>query len=197
MASLYYTMKSGKKFEDRVFNLISQYTNTIWRNVRIETLLTKQGTTELDILFTYKDCAYIVECKNISSVYGNYWDPTWSFVGASHPGKAEVEYRSMSVLVQNNIHMRSFKDLFYSYFREWPLAASFIVVPNDCEICGSIREAISTLSEFDSYLASVQEGPIPTSINRRVASLFSGDSITAERPDFSFSEKYNKRVKVV
>lgn len=185
MVNFQQTRGSGSKFEDQIVSVIGKYTNSIWRNIRIETLLTASGTTELDILFCYNDIVFIVEAKNVSSIIGDYNFRNWSFVGSRNPQREVKEYSALNTITQNNIHIRSFKDCFYAYFQDWPATVSLIVVPNDCKVSPDISESVYTISQLDKFLATAASwGQQQHTIHRRVASMIANDGTTVERPDF-------------
>ena len=195
MATLQQTMGSGNKFEQELTLVISRYTRHIWRNIRIETLLTANGTTELDILFTFKNIAFIVEAKNVSGIFGDYNSKAWSFVGSKAPLREVKEYTALNVLTQNNIHARSFKDLFYAYFKVWPAVVPVIVVPNSCSVSDEIADAIFTIGQLDFFLADASAWDVDDVLHRRVSSLFYSDGITVLRPDFVTNNSRGIRVK--
>lgn len=184
MVSLKNTMRSGSRFEDELVRMILRYTPTLWRNIRIETLLTQNGTTEMDILFCYRDMVFIIEAKNVSSVFGGYYDSTWSFVGASTPYKESRTYTKLNVITQNNIHARSFKDLFYAYFQTWPVVVPAIVVPNNCKVDADLSPAVFTSEDLELALGHIGRDQAEGTVQRRVASIISGDGVTVMRPDF-------------
>lgn len=197
MANLRQTMRSGHLFEDELVNIIVKYTQAIWRNIRIETLYTQQGTTEIDILFCYKDIAFVVEAKNVSSIIGDYGDKRWSFTGSTSVETEQREYSALNVITQNNIHVRSLKDLFFSFYHVWPVIVPVIVVPNFCKVSPEIAGAVHTLLQFESLLVEASKLDVQSRIQRRLASIIPGDNSVVQRPDFAMDAVRGKRVKVV
>lgn len=196
MATLQQTFGSGSKFEQQIIQTISRYTPHIWHNIRIETLLTAQGTTEIDILFCYKNLIFIVEAKNVSSIFGDYNSRNWSFVGSKAPLKEVREYTRLNTITQNNIHVRSFKDCFFAYFGEWPTVIPVIVVPNDCTVSPDIANAITTVGQLDTLLAEASDWDVHLTMHRRLSSLLYSNNITVLRPDFVTNETKGIRVKM-
>lgn len=195
MATLQQTMTSGFQFEDEITRVVQGYTQSIWRNIRIETLLTANGTTEMDLLFCFKDIVFIVEAKRAASIIGEYGSRNWSFVG-SHASQKEVkEYSALNTITQNNIHARSFKDIFYAYFKEWPVVIPIIVVPNNCVVSHDISGAIYTLAQLDEFLSQVSGWSVDAKVHRKVAALLRGNGITVTRPDFKTNPSTGKRYK--
>ena len=186
-------MASGSQFEDSLVMLIKNYSRHIYRNVKIETLLTSNGLTEIDIMFCYANMVIIVESKNVSEVHGDYNSISWRMVGS----KVEKEYKHLNVIVQNNIHVRSFKDAFYELFGEWPVVAPFIVVPDTCIIDDDIRECIYTVSNFTNILELAKSLNIKNTIHRKVSGLFVPGEQIIKRKNFVYSPSDKKRVKGV
>lgn len=184
MATLQQTRGSGSEFEREITRIISQYTSNFWRNIRVETLLTASGTTEIDILFCYKDIVFIVEAKRVATIIGDYGSKTWSFIGSKSPNKEVREYTALNVITQNNIHVRSFKDMFHAYFKEWIHVMPIIVVPNNCTVSQDISGNVHTVAQLDDFLSEVSKWSVDSKIHRRVASLVTGDNIVIHRPDF-------------
>lgn len=179
-----YTRNSGTLFEDQVTGIIKRYTNACWRNVRVETLLTKKGNTEMDILFCYQNLVFIVEAKNVSSILGEYSSKTWGFVGSRSGSKETRDYTSLNVITQNNIHARSFKDFYYSHYQEWITVVPIITVPNFCQVSEEIASVIYTLAQFDNLLYCMRDWDVPRRVQRKVAALIHQDGEYLRRPDF-------------
>lgn len=196
MATLQQTFGSGTKFEQQLTSVITKYTRHIWRNIRIETLLTQQGTTEIDILFCYKNLLFIVEAKNAGSIFGDYNSRNWSFVGSKAPMREVREYSNLNTLTQNNIHARSFKDCFYAYFGAWPPVVPIIVVPNDCTVSPDIADCIFTVGQLDTFLAEASSWDVESTLHRRVSSMIPGDGATVPRPDFVLNNSTGARIKM-
>ena len=196
MATLQQTMSSGFQFEDEITRIIRPYTNMLWRNIRIETLLTANGTTEIDLLFCFKDIVFIVEAKRVSTIIGEYSARNWSFIGSHAPQREVREYSALNTITQNNIHVRSFKDMFYSYFHEWISVIPIIVVPNTCRVSQDISGAVYTLSQLDEFLSEVRSWNVEAKVHRKVAALITANCITIKRPDFEIHPKTGGRRKV-
>lgn len=195
MTSFKQTRNSGSKFEAELHGLISRYSRAIWRNIRVETLLTQNGLTEIDLLFCFKDLIFVVEAKNVSSIMGDYGERSWSFVGATSPGKETREYSSLNVITQNNIHVRSLKDLYFAYYGSWPAIVPCIVVPNGCRLGHELASTVYTLGRFDQLLSDVSAVSVESKIQRKVAAIIPGDGSVIYRPDFVLDEKSGRRVK--
>lgn len=194
MATLQQTRGSGSKFENELTDVISRYTTKIWRNVRIETLLTASGFTEVDIIFCFKDLVFIIEAKNVSAIIGDYGSRNWVFAGSKAPLREVSEYSALNTITQNNIHVRSFKDMFYAYFDEWPNTVSAILVPNSCKVSPELEDAVYTIGQLDEFLAQMSSYPAEPRVHRRVAGLFTGDGCIVRRPDFK--DTTSGRIKV-
>lgn len=190
---MYQTMGSGLKFESELVNLINQHTDYIWHNIRIQTLLTQSGTTQIDILFVFKGIVFIIEAKNVSAIIGEYGGSNWSFIGSQASGQEVREYSKLNVITQNNIHVRSFKDAFFATFGEWPVVVPAIVVPNNCQISEDISSSVYTMSQLDTFLNSADSWPTKSNIHRRVAGLLANDKLTILRPDFVMTSQGLKK----
>lgn len=184
MALYAQTRKSGTVFEDQVYNVIKDYTRSIWRNLRFETLLTVQGNTEVDILFCYKNLIFVVEAKNVSAIMGEYGAKYWQFIGSKGSSTEVTEYSALNVLTQNNLHVRSFKELYFAMYREWPTVVSLIVVPDACRVTSELAPIIHTLSGFDRLLAGAADWDVECKIQRKVAAMLTGAGRVVLRPDF-------------
>ena len=195
MATLQQTFSSGSKFEEQLTQVILKYTRHIWRNIRVETLLTVNGTTEIDILFCYKNILFVVEAKNVASISGDYDSKNWDFIGSKSTHKDMKEYTSLNTVVQNNIHVRSLKDCFYAYFREWPVVIPLIVVPSTCMVSSDIADSIFTVSQLDGFLVEASDWQAESNLHRRIASILSENGKFIQRPDFVFDAIRGVRVK--
>lgn len=184
MALYAQTRKSGTVFENQVRGVIKNYTRSVWSNLRFETLLTVQGNTEIDILFCYKNLIFVVEAKNVSSISGEYGAKYWQFIGSKGTSTEITEYSALNVLMQNNLHVRSFKELYFSVYKEWPTVVSLIVVPDNCRVTPELAPVIHTLSGFDRLLAGASDWDIECKIQRKVAALVTGAGRVVLRPDF-------------
>lgn len=189
--------QKGAKFEEEISTVVGRYTHALWRNIRIETVLTQQGCTELDLIFCANGVIYVVEAKNVESIVGEYGETYWTLVGSmDHSKYMSSPYSTLNIIVQNSLHVRALKDCFYAYYKEWPTVVPVIVVPNNCKVSVSISESIYTIGQLDLFLAhSSQVNPITSSVVRRLAALIPGDGSTIERPDFEYNESLGCRVK--
>lgn len=181
--TLHQTRPSGTKFEEILYGIISNYTRAVWRNIRVDTLLTKQGNTEIDILFCLKNIVFIVEAKNVSAIMGDYGDNYWSFIGSSSPTKEVREYTALNTFTQNGIHTKSFKDIYFETFKEWPIVLSVVVVPNECRLSPDLASTIYTVGSFEKVIAEISTWNMDSRVQRRVASMISGDGVAIHRPN--------------
>ena len=106
------------------------------------------------------------------------------------------EYSTLNTITQNNIHVRSFKDCFYAFFREWPTVVPIIVVPNDCTVSPDIADSIFTIGQLDTFLAEASSWQVESTLHRRVASMIFKDGATILRPDFVQNMTKGIRVKM-
>lgn len=143
---------SGGHFESQVVSVIQQYTSAVWRNIRIETLLTQTGTTEMDIIFYSGGLVYILELKRVRRIVGDYERTRWTMYGWNGRIDETSEYTAMNVIEQNNIHARSFADLYYAEFRCFPTILPIVIVPNDCVVPSELKSDIFTVQELEDFL---------------------------------------------
>ena len=195
MPALKLTMRSGFQFESELTQVITRYSKDVYRNIRIETLLTANGLTEIDILLCYKDIVFIIEAKNVASIVGDYDSKYWTFIGARSVSGEEAKYTALNTITQNNIHVRAFKDYFYSVFNEWPIVIPIIVTPQDCKVSTEIAGAVYTISQLDEFLASLNSTVVKSGLHRKVFGIIQGDNVTLSRSDFVLERSTGKRVK--
>lgn len=154
MPSFYETRKIGTRAENAVKEILSRYADRVYQNIRIPTLYTQQGTTEIDLLAAIDDCLLIVEVKNVRRIEGTPLQSYWMMEGAS----AGEPYQTLNVFTQNRIHLRALKRLWWQERQEFPLIISVIVVPNECEMADSLAEnGILTIGEFGQQLAELKK----------------------------------------
>lgn len=145
MLSYSKTQTSGNRAEALVSDTLKRYTKHVYKNVRVDTLYTKSGTTEIDVLAALADVLLVVEVKNVAQIDGNVGDMNWRFVGLETGEK----YSALNVFTQNRIHVRSLKSAWFANRGEIPCVISTVVVPNDCVLTDELREAgILTMQEF-------------------------------------------------
>lgn len=147
-----YTFASGGHFEESVKNVIGRYTVDIWHNVRIETLLTETGNTELDVVFCYGGLVFILELKRVRKIVGRYRDGRWTMYGWNSVNDETGHYSAQNVIEQNNIHARSLIDCYYAEFRAYPRVVPIVVVPDDCDFPVELRREVYTVSDLYEYL---------------------------------------------
>lgn len=150
MARFIDTKYAGMRAEETVKDVLSKYTKYIYTNLRVDTLLTKNGFTEIDIIAAVSDVLLVVEVKNVKRITGSVKDPMWVLQGAERG----EEYTALNVLTQNRIHVRSLKDAWFINRGEFPVVISVVVVPNICEIPDELQECgIMTVSDFSVQVA--------------------------------------------
>lgn len=160
MIEFYKTVKAGFQLEGKISEILSSYTRSIYRNVRIPTLFSQNGFTEVDIIAAIADIILIVESKNISSIRGSILDSHWAMTGYN----ANAEYSALNVLTQNRIHVRSFKDRWYAERQEFPTVLSVVVVPDNCDIPEDLRDSgVLTISEFHRQVSDLAQVESDTS----------------------------------
>lgn len=173
------THSSGDSFEDHVADVVKRYAHGMWRNIEVETLLTAKGTTEVDMIFCLNDVVYVVELKNVRAIEAAYNDGYWKMYGFN----ADGEYKALNVIEQNNIHVKSFLDLYYASRHEFPVIASLIIVPNGCDIPEDLRSEVFTERQLIDYLSSIQKAKKST-VNYILAAMLSAKDGVVRRPDF-------------
>lgn len=176
------THRAGARFEENVVETLRHYTNAVWRNVRIETLLTQTGDTELDIVFYYGGLVYILELKRVRRIVGSYRDHRWKLYQWHGRTDDLDEYVTLNVIQQNNIHARSFCDLYYSEFRCFPKVVPLVIVPDDCEIPDELHVDIRTIGELQDLLQTAQDSGAQR-VPYRIAYLMNGHTETVPRKD--------------
>ncbi len=177
------TRFSGADFEEKVARVIAKYTNMVWHNVRIETLLTAGGSTEIDIIFCLSGFIYVLELKHVWCVEGSYAGKYWSLYGRSGRGDTFDRYTKLNVIVQNNIHAKSLSDLYFTEFRRFPDIIPLIIVPDNCEISDDLATEIFCVSELEDFLAShfTKQDNV---LSYQLALLFNKVNGVVQRKDF-------------
>lgn len=157
MARFGTTKYAGQRAEHMVKDALLRYTNHVHTNVRVDTLYTKSGTTEIDMVAAVADVILIVEVKNVSAIEGSIGSSTWVMYGAERG----EPYSSLNVFTQNRIHVRSFKDAWFVSRAEFPPVISVVVVPNGCQIPEDIAAGgVLTVSEFSVQVAELCMGTV-------------------------------------
>lgn len=148
------TKGAGGRAEQEVVSLLKRHTKFVYSNVRVDTLLTKSGDTEIDVVAAIGDCILVIEVKHIQGTRGSVMDDYWDMVGLS----AGEPYKALSPITQNRIHIRSLKDAWYASRKEWPKVVSLVLVPDVCEISEAQRTAgMLHMSEFTSKLYTLSK----------------------------------------
>lgn len=157
MLKFYETEEAGKRAEVAVANVLQRYTRHVYKNIRVETLFTKSGTTEVDILAAIADVILVLEIKNIASIEGSSKDLFWYLTGM----EGKERYSSLNILTQNRLHTRAIKNAWRDEFREMPAVVSAVVIPEDCHISEEIIDSgILTLHEFELQVAELAQASI-------------------------------------
>lgn len=155
MARFIDTKYAGMRAEETVKDVLSKYTKYIYSNIRVDTLFTKNGFTEIDIIAAVSDVLLVVEVKNIKKIIGSADEAVWVLQGAERG----EEYTTLNVLTQNRIHVRSLKDAWCANRGEFPVVISVIVVPNICEVPNELQECgVLTVSDFSVQVAKLCAG---------------------------------------
>lgn len=144
--------RSGADVENAVASILKKYNFPLWCNVRIPTMFTRNGTTEVDIMFTDGRRIFIIECKNVQEISGEYNDEEWTLTGASRG----TPYTTLNVMVQCNLHQHAFTDAYFKEYDKFPEVDTVIVVPNQCVIANDIRDYIYTIDEFSSHIRNMK-----------------------------------------
>lgn len=148
------TRMAGTRAEESVREVLSHFADRVYSNVRLPSLFTAGGTTEIDLLAAFNDAILVVEVKNVRVIQGNPLQSFWTMEGAN---TGEV-YNALNVFTQNRIHIRAIKDRWFELHSTFPIVLSIIVVPNGCEIEESLREGgIITVNELAGQLAALKD----------------------------------------
>lgn len=177
------THASGGRFEAEVVEMIQKYTSAVWRNIRIETLLTQTGMTEMDVVFYSGGIVYILELKRVRRIVGDYARSRWTMYGWHNRVDETSEYTALNVIEQNNIHARSLSDLYHSEFRCFPNIIPVVIVPNDCEVPQSLKREIFTVQELEDFMRS-NKMPGREDVSFRMAFLMDSHVNVVQRCDF-------------
>lgn len=173
MPSFYETRKVGTRTENAVKEILERYADRVYSNIRIPTLYTQQGDTEIDLISSIDNCILIVEVKNVRRIEGAPLQSYWMMEGAS----AGEPYQTLNVFTQNRIHVRAFKRFWFELRHEFPLTLAVVVVPNECVLPDSLQEGgVLTIGEFGRQLAELKRNksdgvPLCYSLDYTVAKL--------------------------
>lgn len=175
------TVSAGSRAEKSVYDALRQYTRHVYRNCRVDTLYTKNGVTEIDIIAAVADVILIVEVKNVKSIDGSVSAPFWTMDGA----ETGLHYSALNVLTQNRIHVRSFKDAWVAKQGKFPAVISVVVVPNGCVIPEDIQAAgVLTVGDFSVQLASLCADGLHPKYGYQLDYIVGSDGRYVERSDF-------------
>lgn len=145
------TSISGKAFEEEVARLLRRYSRFVYQNVRIPSVYTKRGHTEIDILAAVGDVILVVELKNVSSIEGAVEGSMWDLTGF----RQGESYKALNIFCQNRIHVRSLKNLWSKHQRNMPAIIPVVVTPNGCAVNNQLRDhGVLNVSQFDQQLIS-------------------------------------------
>lgn len=182
MPKFYETKESGHRAEKYVREVIEKYTSHVFSNLRVDTLYTKSGTTEIDLIAAIADVILIVEVKNVAAIEGSVSDSTWRMYGL----ETGESYTALNVLTQNRIHVRSFKDAWFANRGEIPLVVSTVVVPNGCIVPEEIAQAgVITVQQFNTQLARMSSQVKEQSYGYALDFVIKSDNGYFVRTDFS------------
>ena len=176
------TRRSGSQFETSVVEMVKRYTDAVWRNIRIETLLSDTGTTELDVVFYSGGIVYILELKRVRKIVGSYERKRWTLYGWSGHYEDSGEYTALNVIEQNNIHARSLLDVYFSEFRCFPTVVPLIIVPDDCIVPPNLKSEIFTMQDLEDFMLS-NHIPGRADVGYRLSFLL-GAGTVVQRSDF-------------
>ena len=152
MIKFHETIGAGRRAEQEVIDVLRRYTRHVYNSVRVDTLLTKKGDTEIDVLAAIADVILVVEVKNVRKIDGELKNTFWSLEGM----ETGQRYSTLNVLMQNRIHLRSFRNAWQSRHGKAPGIISTIVVPNGCQVCESLQSCgILTVHEFSQQIAEI------------------------------------------
>lgn len=144
------TQAAGRRAETEVVDILRRFTSYVYSNVVIDTLHTKSGHTEVDVIAAISDYIVVVEVKNIASISGNPNDLFWTLEGR----ETFEKYSTLNTFVQNRIHARALKDAWYKERGEFPKVKTFIVVPVGCDVPAEIKEdGVYTTTDFLNLIA--------------------------------------------
>lgn len=181
MPSFTETCQAGSRAEQIVRQVLNSYTRHIYSNVWIDTLLTKSGYTEVDMIAAVADVVLIVEVKNIKAIRGRVEDNTWFLTGY----EAGQEYSALNILTQNRIHARSFKDAWFKLKSEFPATLSVVAVPNGCNMPEDIAASgVYEVGRLDQQLAELCKGVIYPKYGTALDFVIQSDGNHICRPDF-------------
>ncbi len=148
------TKRAGDRAEETVRDFLFRYADAVYHNIRLPTLYTASGETEIDLLAVMRDVLIVVEVKNIRAIEGTVLKSYWTLTGY----ETGAEYTALNILTQNRIHVRALKRLWYSVRGDFPLVLSVVVVPSGCSIPPDIHEAgVMCVDEFLEQIAELRQ----------------------------------------
>lgn len=175
------TRYAGQRAEKIVESVLRRYTDHVHTNIRVDTLFTQSGFTEIDILAAVSDVLLVVEVKNVSLITGSPSDVTWVLRGA----ESNEDYTTLNVFTQNRIHVRSLKDAWFSRMLEFPVVISIVVVPNGAVVDSELAlNGILTVSEFNLQVAKLCADNPKQKYGYALDYLLSSSPGHLYRPDF-------------
>lgn len=173
---------AGTRAEVAVQDVLNRYTKHVYKNVRIDTLFTKTGNTEIDIIAALADIILILEVKNVSKIEGGYYDSYWYLTGL----ESGERYSTLNVLTQNRIHARSFKNYWYATRREILPVVSVVVVPNGCVVPEDIADGgVLTLEQFERQVSKLCANTYENKYGYHLDYLFGNAGLSLIRSDFA------------
>ena len=175
------TFAAGKRAEQEVIEVLKKHTKHVYSNVRVDTLLTKSGVTEIDVLAAIADILLVVEVKNVKRIEGAVSHSYWNLTGFEQ-GQA---YSTLNVFTQNRIHVRSLKDAWQSLRQITPTVVSVVVVPNGCDISPTLAEfGILTVQQFAEQVAEMAYSSEKAKYGYALDYILLNGNNIIERPDF-------------
>lgn len=159
----WYQHVKGEKNEHRLASLVSQYSDKVYNNIRLPTMLTKSRYTELDVVAIIGSTIVIFETKSVNSIVGNYRDRIWRMVGTS------TTFTTLNTFIQNKLHSRVFKDIYFKVYGEYCNVISVTTVPNDTLIEGDISKYIVPFSSIGEFILGINHSTDHIVTNRLIA----------------------------
>lgn len=139
---------SGRRNESMIVAILQRYTDCIYRNIYLPTVMTKKSVTEIDILFYFRDTIFVIETKNIIGYEGRIDQPNW--ILKSNSG----EYKTYNPISQNKLHTRVLKNRFFERFHYFPKVISLVVVPDGVVYEDDMKNEIMTMEELRDTMQS-------------------------------------------
>ena len=159
----WYQHIKGEENEYKLASIVSQYTDKVYNNIRLPTMLTKSRYTELDVVAIVGSTVIIFETKSVNGITGNYRDRIWKMVGTSST------FTTLNTFIQNKLHSRVFKDIYFKVYGEYCSVISVMTVPSDTLIEGDISKYIVPFSSIGELLLSINDSTDHIITNRLIA----------------------------